>query len=102
MFTFEDLTKLDPGAIQTVISNADKEKLTLALKGSSDAVKDLFFSNMSERAAKMMKEDMQAMGAVRLKDVDESQMSLVATAKDLAARGEIVIADSKGDDELVY
>lgn len=102
MFTFEDLGKLDPGAIQTIIRSADKEKLPLALKGASDAMKDLFFSNMSERAAKIMKEDIAAMGPVRLKDVEEAQQSLVGTAKDLADKGEITIATSKDDDELVF
>lgn len=102
MFTFEDLSKLDPGAIQTIIRSADKEKLPLALKGASDAMKDLLFSNMSERAAKIMKEDMAAMGPVRLKDVEEAQQSLVNTAKDLADRGEITMVTSKDEDELVY
>lgn len=102
MFTFEDLGKLDPSAVQTVIRSADKEKLPLALKGASDAMKDLFFSNMSERAAKIMKEDMAAMGPVRLKEVEEAQQSLVNTAKDLADRGEITIATNKDEDELIY
>ncbi len=102
MFTFEDLGKLDPGAIQTLIRSADKEKLPIALKGASDAMKDLFFSNMSERAGKIMKEDMAAMGPVRLKEVEEAQQSLVNTAKDLADRGEITIVTSKDEDELIY
>lgn len=102
MFTFEDLGRLDPSAIQTVIRSANKEMLPLALKGASDAMKDLFFSNMSERAAKIMKEDMSAMGPVRLKDVEEAQASLVSTAKDLADRGEIAIVTSKDEDELIY
>ncbi len=102
MFTFEDLTKLDASGVQTLLRAVDKEKVGLALKGSSDAVRDLFFSNMSERAAKMMREDMQAMGPVRLRDVDEAQMHIVQTAKDLAAKDEIVIAGAKGEDELVY
>ncbi|MDP2204921.1 MAG: flagellar motor switch protein FliG [Alphaproteobacteria bacterium] len=102
MFTFEDLGKLDPGAIQTLIRSADKEKLPIALKGASDAMKDLFFSNMSERAGKIMKEDMSAMGPVRLKEVEEAQQSLVTTAKDLADRGEITIVTSKDEDELIY
>ncbi|MEE8536181.1 MAG: flagellar motor switch protein FliG [Kiloniellales bacterium] len=102
MFTFEDLTKLDASGVQTLLRAVDKEKVGLALKGSSDAVRDLFFTNMSERAAKMMREDMQAMGPVRLRDVDEAQMHLVQTAKDLAAKDEIVIAGAKGEDELVY
>lgn len=102
MFTFEDLGKLDPSAIQTILRSADKEKLPLALKGASDSMKDLFFSNMSERAAKIMKEDMASMGPVRLKDVEEAQQSLVGTAKDLADRGEIAIVSSKDQDELIY
>ncbi len=102
MFTFEDLGKLDPSAIQTIVRSADKEKLPLALKGASDAMKDLFFSNMSERAGKIMKEDMAAMGPVRLKDVEEAQQSLVNTAKDLADRGEITIVTSKDEGELIY
>ena len=102
MFTFEDLGKLDPGALQTIIRTADKEKIPLALKGASDAMKDLFFGNMSERAAKIMKEDIAAMGPVRLKDVEEAQQAIVATTKDLADRGEITIVSSKDDDELIF
>jgi flagellar motor switch protein FliG len=74
----------------------------MALKGASDQLKDLFFSNMSERAGKILREDMESMGPVRLRDVDEAQAHLVNTAKELAAKGEIVIADAKGEDELVY
>ncbi len=102
MFTFEDLDKLDPSGIQTLLRQAEKDKVGLALKGASETVRNLFYSNMSERAAKIMKEDMQAMGPVRLRDVDEAQMYMVTLAKELAARNEIVIADSKGEDELVY
>lgn len=102
MFTFEDLGKLDPGSVQTLLRNFDKAKLALALKGASDGLRDLFFSNMSERAGKILREDMEAMGPVRLSEVDESQMSMVMLAKDLAAKGEIMIADANGDDELVY
>ena len=102
MFTFEDLGKLDAGAVQTLLRAVEKDRLALALKGASEALRELFFSNMSERAAKMMKEDMASMGPVRLRDVDEAQVNMVATAKDLAAKGEIIIADAKGEDELVY
>ncbi|MCE7998797.1 MAG: flagellar motor switch protein FliG [Rhodobiaceae bacterium] len=102
MFTFEDLSQLDPGSIQTLLRAFDKDKLGLALKGASDSLRDLFFSNMSERAGKILKEDMEVMGPVRLRDVDEAQMLMVNIAKDLAARGEIMLADSKGEDELVY
>jgi len=102
MFVFEDLSKLDPGSIQTLLRAVDKDQLALALKGASDSLRDLFFSNMSERAAKIMKDDMAAMGPVRLRDVDQSQQAMVAAAKDLAAKGEILLADSGGDDELIY
>jgi flagellar motor switch protein FliG len=102
MFTFEDLQKLDSGAIQALMRAAEKEKLPVALKGASDPLKDLFFSNMSERASKLLKEEIAAMGPVRLKDVEEAQSYLVSVAKDLAARGEIIISDGSAEDELVY
>jgi flagellar motor switch protein FliG len=102
MFVFEDLSKLDPGGIQTLLRGTSKEQLALALKGASDKLRDLFFSNMSERAAKIMREDMESMGPVRLKDVDAAQVGMVQVAKDLAAKGEIMLAGSGGDDELIY
>ncbi len=102
MFTFEDLAKLDGMAIQGILRNAAKEKMPLALKGASEALRDLFFANMSERAGKLLREEIASMGPVRLKDVEEAQAYLVALAKDLAARGEIVIADGGAEDELVY
>ncbi|NWG45071.1 MAG: flagellar motor switch protein FliG [Alphaproteobacteria bacterium] len=102
MFTFEDLANLDPGSVQTLLRAVDKDKLALALKGASDTLRDMFFSNMSERAAKLLKEDMEMMGPVRLKDVDEAQMQMVNIAKDLAAKGEIMMAESKGEDEFIY
>jgi flagellar motor switch protein FliG len=102
MFVFEDLSKLDPGGVQTLLRTVDKSQLALALKGASDSLREMFMSNMSERAAKIMRDDMEAMGPVRLKDVDQSQMGMVQIAKDLAAKGEIVLAGSGDDDELIY
>jgi flagellar motor switch protein FliG len=101
MFTFEDLARLEAGAIQTLIQKMDKRELAIALKGASDTVKDVFFANMSARAGKVMKDDMQAMGPVRLKDVDEAQGRMVATAKDLAAKGDIIITKGKADEEMI-
>jgi flagellar motor switch protein FliG len=101
MFTFDDLTKLDATGIQTLIRTIEKEKLAMALKGASEKMRDMFFANMSERAGKLLKEEMQSMGAVRLKDVDEAQMAMVNLAKELADKGEIVISDG-ADDQLVY
>lgn len=102
MFTFEDLQKLDPASVQTVIRACDKEKMPTALKGATETLRDLFFSNMSERAAKIMKEDMAAMGPVRLKDVEDAQQYIVGIAKDLEARGEITISTGAEEDELIY
>jgi flagellar motor switch protein FliG len=102
MFTFEDLTKLDPSGVQSLMRSLDKTKLATALKGASETLKDLFFSNMSERAGKILREDMASMGPVRVRDVEEAQMYMVQLTKDLAARGELVLAENKGDDELIY
>jgi flagellar motor switch protein FliG len=102
MFVFEDLSKLDPGGIQTLLRAVEKDALGLALKGSSESLREMFFSNMSERAAKIMREDMESMGPVRLKDVDQAQMAMVQVAKDLAAKGEIMLVGQGGDDELIY
>lgn len=102
MFTFEDLAKLDPASIQTLIRAVDKDKLPAALKGATEALRDLFFSNMSERAAKIMKEDMASMGPVRLKDVEEAQQYIVSVTKDLESRGEITISSGSEEDELIY
>jgi flagellar motor switch protein FliG len=102
MFVFEDLNKLDPGGVQTLLRAVEKSQLGLALKGASDGLREMFFSNMSERAAKIMREDMDSMGPVRLKDVDQAQMTMVQVAKDLAAKGEIMLAGSGSDDELIY
>jgi flagellar motor switch protein FliG len=102
MFVFEDLAKLDPGGIQTLLRAVEKDQLALALKGASESLRELFFGNMSERASKIMREDMESMGPVRLKDVDSSQMAMVQVAKDLAAKGEIMLVGQGGDDELIY
>ena len=102
MFTFEDLNRLDPASAQTLLRSIDNDKLKVALKGASEELRDLFMSNMSERAAKMLREDMQSMGPVRLTEVEEAQQAMVQSAKDLADRGEIVIGGSGGDDELIF
>ena len=102
MFTFDDLARVDSSGIQLLLRQVEKDQLAVALKGSSQEVKELFFANMSERAGKMMKEDMDAMGAVRLKDVDEAQSGIVQVAKALSDAGEIVIAGSDEESELIY
>jgi flagellar motor switch protein FliG len=102
MFVFEDLGKLDAGGVQTLLRAVDKADLALSLKGASDSLRHLFFSNMSERGAKLLRDDMASMGPVRLKDVEAAQTRMVAQAKDLAARGEIILSEGKSEDELIY
>ncbi|MEQ8195557.1 MAG: flagellar motor switch protein FliG [Rhodospirillales bacterium] len=101
MFTFDDLSRVDDGGIQVLMRQVEKDQLAMALKGASDEVRDMFFRNMSERAGKMMKEDMEAMGAVRLRDVDEAQATIVTAAKALADAGEIVIASGSDEDQMI-
>jgi flagellar motor switch protein FliG len=101
MFTFEDLARLDGQGIQALLRAAGNDRITVALKGATERLRDLFFANMSERAAKILKEEMQAMGPVRLRDVEEAQLFLVNLAKELASSGEIFLADGQ-DDQLVY
>ncbi|MBW7852028.1 MAG: flagellar motor switch protein FliG [Rhodospirillales bacterium] len=102
MFTFEDLVRVDASGVQTLLRHVEKDKLALALKGASEGVRDLFFKNMSERAGKMLREDMDALGPVRLRDVDLAQGLIVAMAKELAASGQIVISEGREEDELIY
>ena len=101
MFTFDDIIRLDNSGVQTVIRVADKMRLALALKGSSEDIKALFFNNMSERAAKLMKDDMASMGMVRLRDVDDAQLEIVNLTKELANKGEILIADGPEEEQLI-
>src|SRR5271163_2097096 len=102
MFTFDDLTKLDTASAQTLMRHIEKDKLAIALKGAAEPVRQFFLSNMSTRAAKMLVDDMAAMGPVRLREVDEAQVLLVNLAKDLAGKGEIVISKTRGEEELIY
>jgi flagellar motor switch protein FliG len=102
MFTFDDLMKLDNVSVQTLLRHVEKQTLTLALKGTSEKSREFFISNMSERAGNMLRDDLEAMGPVRLKEVDEAQSMMINTAKDLAEKGEITISTGAGEDELVY
>lgn len=102
MFTFEDLAKLDPAGLQTLMRQVDKDVLARALKGASQSMRDFFFGAMSQRAAKNMQDDMEGLGPLRLKEVDEAQTKLVQLTKDLADKGEIVLSKGNSEDELVY
>jgi len=101
MFTFDDLQRLAAPAVQVLLRSVEKDRLPIALKGASDKIKDLFLTNMSERAGKMLRDDIAALGPVKLRDVDEAQAGIVATAKELAAQGQIEIGGNN-DDEVVY
>lgn len=102
MFTFEDLGKLDPGGLQTLMRVVDKDTLARALKGANEQMRTFFFGAMSQRAVKNLTDDMQSLGPLRLKEVDEAQMKMVTLTKDLADKGEIVIGKGNSEDELVY
>jgi flagellar motor switch protein FliG len=104
MFTFDDLLRLDPGGVQSLLRVADKTHLTAALKGGSEEIRKLFFSNMSNPAAKILKDDISSMGAIRLSDVEKSQAAIIQATKELIERGDAILTDGNGDgnDELVY
>ena len=101
MFTFDDLARLSSTAIQGLLRAVEKDKLPLALKGASESLRDLFLKNLSERAGKMLRDDIEGLGPVKLRDVDDAQAAVVALAKELAAQGTIEIGEGK-DEELVY
>ena len=100
MFTFDDLQRLDPAGVQVLLRAVPKDKLVLALKGATESLRDMFFRNMSERASRLLKDDLAALGAVRLRDVDEAQAAIVGQAKELAAQGQIRLADGR-EDEMI-
>lgn len=100
LFVFEDILRLDDRALQRILREVDLKELSLALKGATEELKSKFFKNMSKRAAEMLQEDMDFMGPVRVKDVEEAQQKVVNVVRGLEEQGEIVIA-SGGEDELV-
>jgi flagellar motor switch protein FliG len=99
MFTFEDLMKIDDRGMQTLLKEITSEDVGLALKGSSDHIKDKIFKNMSERAAAMLKEDLEAMGPARVSDVERAQIKIAMVAKKLESEGKIML--SKGNERFV-
>ncbi|VAW52179.1 Flagellar motor switch protein FliG [hydrothermal vent metagenome] len=100
MFVFENLLEVDDKGMQTILRDVQSEQLIVALKGADDTMKEKIFSNMSSRAADMMREDLEAKGPVKLKDVEDAQMEVLAIAKKLADSGEISLG-GKGDEEYV-
>jgi flagellar motor switch protein FliG len=101
MFTFEDLVRVPTQGIQVLLRGARKDRIAMALKGASAELRDLFFRNLSERAGKMLREEIDGLGPVKMKEVDEARADIVRVAKELAAAGKIEIKASK-DEEVVY
>lgn len=99
MFVFEDLLQVDDRSLREVLQNIDNKTLVRALKTASEELKEKLFSNLSERAADMLKEDMEIVGAVRLKEVEECQQNIIRIAKRLEADGKIVLG-SKGREDI--
>lgn len=101
MFVFEDIMMVNDKGIQSVLKEVDNDELALALKTASEALADKIFGNMSERAASLIKEDMQFMGPVRVSDVEAAQQRIVDIVRRLEESGEVVIQGRGGDSELV-
>jgi len=101
MFVFEDIITLDSVSIQRFIREVDNNELTIALKGATQEVRDIIFANMSKRMAEMIKEDMEFMGPIRLRDVEEAQQKIVNIIRKLEEAGEIIISRGGGDEIIV-
>ena len=101
MFTFEDLGRISAQGIQVLLRSVQKDRIAMALKGAPNAMKELFFKNLSERAGKMLREEIDGLGPVKVREVDESRAELVRVAKDLAAQGRIEIKQAS-EEEVVY
>ena len=101
MFVFEDILLLDDRAIQRVLRDVENADLELALKNTTEEVQNVIYKNLSKRLAAMIKEDMDFMGPVRMKDVEEAQQKIVAVIRKLEDAGEIVISRGGGDDIVV-
>ena len=101
MFTFEDVVLIDNQGLQKVLRKVESRELAISLKAASEDVKEKIFSNMSERAAEMLKEELEVLGAVRMKDVEDAQYLITRTIQEMADQGEIVIAGRGGEQLIV-
>lgn len=102
MFTFDDMMKVDEAGIQAILKSIDKSRLALALKGCSEEIRKKFIDNMSQRAAKILNEEVEGMGPVKLKDVDEAQAEIILITKELVAKGEIELSEGGDSDQIIY
>jgi predicted ABC-type transport system involved in lysophospholipase L1 biosynthesis ATPase subunit len=101
MFVFDDLLHVDDNGMREIVQRADKKALTVALKGASEEIRSRFFGNMSKRAAEMLKEEMEVLGAVRLRDVEKAQQDIVSIARKLEEEGVIVTGAAAGEAYVV-
>jgi flagellar motor switch protein FliG len=101
MFVFDDLRHLEDNALREIIQRADKKVLTVALKGASEDIRSRFFQNMSKRAADMLKEEMEVLGAIRLREVEKAQQEVVAIARKLEEEGLIATGAAAGEAYVV-
>ena len=101
MFVFDDLVHIDDNGMREIVQRADKKGLTIALKGASEDIRERFFKNMSKRAADMLREEMDVLGAVRLRDVEKAQQDVVAIARKLEEEGVIVTGAAAGEAYVV-
>jgi flagellar motor switch protein FliG len=101
MFVFDDLVHVDDNGMREIVQRADKKGLTVALKGASEEIRSRFFGNMSKRAAEMLQEEMDVLGAVRLRDVEKAQQDVVAIARKLEEEGVITTGAAAGEAYVV-
>jgi flagellar motor switch protein FliG len=101
MFVFEDLLLIDAAGMREILSRVDKKTLTLALKGTSEQLRQHFFSNMSERGSEMLKEDMEAMGAVKIREVEQAQQAIIAVVRQLESEGVLSLKGQVGEQYVV-
>jgi len=100
MFIFDDIVLVDDRGLQKVLRSVESQELAVALKASTDEVKDKIFRNMSQRAAEILKEEMEVTGAVRIKDVTDAQQKITKIVQDMERKGELVIS-GRGGEEFV-
>lgn len=98
MFVFENLIDLDDRSMQTLMREIQTDQLQMALKGADENLQEKFLKNMSQRAAEMLRDDLEAMGPVRVSDVESAQKTILATARELSEKGDIMLGGSGGDD----
>ena len=101
MFVFEDIVQLDDRSLQMVLREVDQKDLSLALKATNDEVKNKIYKNMSKRAGDMLKEELEFMGPVKIRDVEDAQQKIVGVIRNLEDKGDIVVSRGKGDEMIV-